>query len=398
MAEFHEIGSSQFHEKATPTGLEKIQVSATEYVTLQAIANLYKEKGGFSKVVIASASPASGTSIKDKFWTLNTTANIQALLERAMAGELVPIALKVNQGLGSNSAKTITGYLTSIVAVSPLFTFRITALAQTTTDSEQALVLSINLSSTSMPVTNNWNAVLYKVPISPSMLLKDYIPFPSWPSSGGFSTLEIKPTDNILGAITKLAYMLGNNHVKLLGSGSLYENTIGIIAKSAGDSWNGIAIDTDGSYMNALWIRYGMSYDYIKDFTDEQIVDEICDNADTTYDLSKLSLDNMAAINFQNIVANTIRWDGGTGVYYTNARLSPVVTLSSIWSNEACTSSLIVNYDVNPSFTKAVSNDVIHLHQSLDEVKPTSGKKVYTCYCQRISGVRHFFINVAPYN
>ena len=59
MAEFHEIGSSQFHEKATPTGLEKIQVSATEYVTLQAIANLYKEKekGGFSEVVIASASP-----------------------------------------------------------------------------------------------------------------------------------------------------------------------------------------------------------------------------------------------------------------------------------------------------------------------------------------------------
>jgi len=44
MAEFHEIGSSQFTD-VTPTGKEKIQISASQRTTLQNIANLAPEKG-----------------------------------------------------------------------------------------------------------------------------------------------------------------------------------------------------------------------------------------------------------------------------------------------------------------------------------------------------------------
>lgn len=44
MAEFHEIGSSQFTD-VTPTGEEKIQISASQRTTLQNIANLAPEKG-----------------------------------------------------------------------------------------------------------------------------------------------------------------------------------------------------------------------------------------------------------------------------------------------------------------------------------------------------------------
>lgn len=44
MAEFHEIGSSQFTD-VTPTGEEKIQISASQRTTLQNIANL-APKGG----------------------------------------------------------------------------------------------------------------------------------------------------------------------------------------------------------------------------------------------------------------------------------------------------------------------------------------------------------------
>lgn len=43
MAEFHEIGSSQFTD-VTPTGEEKIQISASQRTTLQNIANLAPEK------------------------------------------------------------------------------------------------------------------------------------------------------------------------------------------------------------------------------------------------------------------------------------------------------------------------------------------------------------------
>lgn len=44
MAEFHEIGSSQFTD-VIPTGEEKIQISASQRTTLQNIANLATEKG-----------------------------------------------------------------------------------------------------------------------------------------------------------------------------------------------------------------------------------------------------------------------------------------------------------------------------------------------------------------
>lgn len=44
MAEFHEIGSSQFTD-VTPTGEEKIQISASQRTTLQNIANLAPERG-----------------------------------------------------------------------------------------------------------------------------------------------------------------------------------------------------------------------------------------------------------------------------------------------------------------------------------------------------------------
>lgn len=52
MAEFHEIGSSQFTD-VTPTGEEKIQISASQRTTLQNIANLAPEKG-IKQVVVTN--------------------------------------------------------------------------------------------------------------------------------------------------------------------------------------------------------------------------------------------------------------------------------------------------------------------------------------------------------
>lgn len=52
MAEFHEIGSSQFTD-VIPTGEEKIQISASQRTTLQNIANLATEKG-VKQVVVTS--------------------------------------------------------------------------------------------------------------------------------------------------------------------------------------------------------------------------------------------------------------------------------------------------------------------------------------------------------
>lgn len=66
MAEFHEIGSSQFTD-VTPTGEEKIQISASQRTTLQDIANLAPAKG-VKQVVV--------TNFQINTWKLHDGGNV----------------------------------------------------------------------------------------------------------------------------------------------------------------------------------------------------------------------------------------------------------------------------------------------------------------------------------
>lgn len=66
MAEFHEIGSSQFTD-VTPTGEEKIQISASQRTTLQNIANLAPAKG-VKQVVV--------TNFQTNTWKLSDGGNV----------------------------------------------------------------------------------------------------------------------------------------------------------------------------------------------------------------------------------------------------------------------------------------------------------------------------------
>ena len=78
MAEFHEIGSSQFTD-VTPTGEEKIQISASQRTTLQNIANLAPEKG-VKQVVV--------TNFQTNTWKLRDGGNVSFLTD-IKVGEIV---------------------------------------------------------------------------------------------------------------------------------------------------------------------------------------------------------------------------------------------------------------------------------------------------------------------
>lgn len=78
MAEFHEIGSSQFTD-VTPTGEEKIQISASQRTTLQNIANLAPEKG-VKQVVV--------TSFQTNTWKLRDGGKVSFLTD-IKDGEIV---------------------------------------------------------------------------------------------------------------------------------------------------------------------------------------------------------------------------------------------------------------------------------------------------------------------
>lgn len=78
MAEFHEIGSSQFTD-VTPTGEEKIQISASQRTTLQNIANLAPAKG-VKQVVV--------TDFQTNTWTLSDGGKVN-FLNDIKDGEIV---------------------------------------------------------------------------------------------------------------------------------------------------------------------------------------------------------------------------------------------------------------------------------------------------------------------
>ena len=78
MAEFHEIGSSQFTD-VTPTGEEKIQISASQRTTLQNIANLAPAKG-VKQVVV--------TNFQTNTWTLSDGESV-SFLNDIKDGEIV---------------------------------------------------------------------------------------------------------------------------------------------------------------------------------------------------------------------------------------------------------------------------------------------------------------------
>lgn len=78
MAEFHEIGSSQFTD-VTPTGEEKIQISASQRTTLQDIANLAPAKG-VKQVVV--------TNFQTNTWKLSDGGSV-SFLNDIKVGEIV---------------------------------------------------------------------------------------------------------------------------------------------------------------------------------------------------------------------------------------------------------------------------------------------------------------------
>lgn len=78
MAEFHEIGSSQFTD-VTPTGNEKIQISASQRTTLQNIANLAPAKG-VKQVVV--------TNFQTNTWKLSDGGSVSFPMD-IKVGEIV---------------------------------------------------------------------------------------------------------------------------------------------------------------------------------------------------------------------------------------------------------------------------------------------------------------------
>lgn len=369
MAEFHEIGSSQFTD-VTPTGTEQIQISATQKTTLQKIANLFKGKADPNSLVITdfndSAPFSDGTqNTKVKFFVANAATVVNG---------------PSNTGITSDNYYGIaiaTGLMPTLGRVEYLLWVQ----GKKTLFRGYKVYISGNVSTGS-----GWEEV------SGSGSLSD-LKISGWSDITKYGDVQdpyIQNGDTLVDALRKLQWMTGNNTVKTFGDSS----GIGMIW------WNG---DTQNDLFTAFYLMIETHEIYFLfeapfsdlggDYTTEdQIISYLIKEGSAVY-IGTTSL--IEYTSGTNVVRNL---RGKESLWYTGSSNPTLTLLEHTFNDLAPTASLICAYNITPTFSKQNSTSVIHMHQNAADVAPTSGYKVYTILCQVVGRVKHFFINVAPYN
>lgn len=368
MAEFHEIGSSQFTD-VTPTGTEQIQISATQKTTLQKIANLFKGNADPNSLVITdfndSAPFSDGTTnTKVKFFVANadtvvngpsntgiTSGNYYGI---AIATGLMPTIGRVEYLLWVQGKKTLfRGYKVYI--------------------------------SGKVSTGSGWEEVSGGGSLS-DLKISGWLDITKY---GDVQDPYIQNGDTLVDALRKLQWMTGNNTVKIFGDSS----GIGMIR------WDG---DTQNDLFTAFYLMVETHEIYFifegnfsglgDQATEDQIISYLVNKGNVVY------IGTTSLINYTSGTNQVRNLRGKESLWYTGSSNPTVTLLESSFNDLDPTASLICAYNITPTFSKQNSSSVIHMHQNVADVTPTSGYKVYTILCQVVGSVKHFFINVAPYN
>ena len=369
MAEFHEIGSSQFTD-VTPTGTEQIQISATQKTTLQKIANLFKGKADPNNLVITdfndSAPFSDGTqNTKVKFFVANAATVVNGPSNTGItSGNYYGIAIA-------------TGLMPTIGRVEYLLWVQ----GKKTLFRGYKVYISGKVSSTQ----SGWGEVSGGGSLSDSRI-SGWLDITKY---GDVQDPYIQNGDTLVDALRKLQWMTGNNTVKTFGDSS----GIGMIW------WDG---DTQNDLFTAFYLMIetheiyflfeGTFSDLGDHATEEQIISYIINRGNGVY------IGTTSLIHYTSGTNQVRNLRGKESLWYTGSGNPTLTLLESSFNDLAPTASLICAYNITPTFSKQNSSSVIHMHQNVADVAPTSGYKVYTILCQVVGSVKHFFINVAPYN
>lgn len=368
MAEFHEIGSSQFTD-VTPTGTEQIQISATQKTTLQKIANLFKGKADPNNLVITDfndSTPFSdGTqNTKVKFFVANAATVVNGPSNTGITyGNYYGIAIA-------------TGLMPTLGQVEYLLWVQ----GKKTLFRGYKVYISGNVSTGS-----GWEEV------SGSGSLSD-LKISGWSDITKYGDVQdpyIQNGDTLVDALRKLQWMTGNNTVKTLGDSS----GIGMIwwdGDTQNDSFTAFYLQIE---THEIYFLFEGTFSDLGDYaTEDQIIGYIIKEGSAVY------IGTTSLIGYTSGTNQVRNLRGKESLWYTGSGNPTLTLLESSFNDLAPTASLICAYNITPTFKKQKSTSVIHMHQNAADVAPTSGYKVYTILCQVVGSVKHFFINVAPYN
>lgn len=367
MAEFHEIGSSQFTD-VTPTGTEQIQISATQKTTLQKIANLFKGKADPNSLVITdfndSAPFSDGTqNTKVKFFVANAATVVNGPSNTGItSGNYYGIAIAT--GLVSTTGRV--EYLLWVQGKKTLFR-------------GYKVYISGKVS------TGGWEEV------SGGGSLSD-LKISGWSDIIRYSDVQdpyIQNGDTLVDALRKLQWMTGNNTVKTFGDSS----GIGMMW------WDG---DTQNDLFTAFYLLIETHEIYfLFEGTFSDLGDYVIEDQIISYIIkegSEVYIGTTPLINYVSGTNVAMDLRGKDSLWYTGSRNPTLTLLEHTFDSLDPTASFICAYNRTPTFKNQNSTSVIHMHQNAADVAPTSGYKVYTILCQVVGRVKHFFINVAPYN
>lgn len=384
MAEFHEIGSSQFTE-VTPAGTEQIQISATQKTTLLKIANLFKAMSaaltGFTPLGKGAPSINSSSTILQAF---------QALYQLVGSAKVKILGNNGSTpGFVSWSGTTCYGILFD-------------------TAGEQVYIRNRwTVSNPSGKTDDQWIADIKAgkaLKFGVSVSIAD-LKISGWSDITKYDDVKnpyIINGDTLIDALRKLQWMTGNNTIKTFGNAS----GVGMMW------WDGYA-QADlftAFYFNIetrkLTILFKDNFSELgAQATNDQIISYIKHNG------SNINLDDnyQANITYTNSSSRSLTIEGSSSVWYTGS-INPTVTVNGpSFGNKNPTACFICPYNITPQFTSLPNtNTILHYLHNSPSSSPISGYKVYTLYCQKVTPTSqskvvgdntksHIFINLDLY-
>lgn len=360
MAEFHEIGSSQFTE-VTPAGTEQIQISATQKTTLQKIANLFKAMSaaltGFTPLGKGAPSINSSSTILQAF---------QALYQLVGSAKVKILGNNGSTpGFVSWSGTTCYGILFD-------------------TAGEQVYIRdSWTISNPSGQTDAQWIADIKAgkaIKFGGSGSIAD-LKISGWSDITKYADVQdpyIINGDTLIGALRKLQWMTGNNTIKTFGNVS----GVGMMW------WDGYA---QADLFTAFYFEIETRKLYIiKDnfselgaqATENQIISYLKSNA-SGIDIGDNYRDPMT---YTDLSSGSLTLEGSSSVWYTGSTTPTVTINGGSFNKRNPTACFICPYNIIPNFKSLPNtNTVLHLYYGNSSMSPISGYRVYTMYCQEVT-------------
>lgn len=358
MAEFHEIGSSQFTE-VTPAGTERIQISATQKTTLQKIANLFKAMSaaltGFTPLDKGAPNINSSSTILQAF---------QALYQLVGSAKVKILGNNGSTpGFVSWSGTTCYGILFD-------------------TAGEQVYIRNgWTISNPSGQTDAQWIAAIKAgkaIKFGGSGIIAKISGWSDITKYGDVQDPYIINGDTLIDALRKLQWMTGNNTVKTFGN----DLGVGMMCWDAHyaqeDLFTAFYFKIEE---HKLYILKGSFSDLGAQATNDQIISYIISNGDYIH----LDDNYQTPITYTKLSSGSLSIRGGLSVWYTGST-SPTITVNgNLFNDRRPTACFICPYNITPNFRSLTNtNTVLHDHLNSYSMSPTSGYRVYTLYHQEV--------------